>query len=89
MLAGAKPICSGDAVAVGADGFRITMETAEMVKSATLVAIILTGCCEEMVAGAVYTPVDEIEPTAGLVDQLTAEFAAPVTVAAKTCACEG
>jgi hypothetical protein len=49
--------------------------------SATLVAVTVTFWLAGMAGGAVYRPVFEIVPTAGLSDQLTDESEAPVTVA--------
>ena len=52
-----------------------------LVESATLVAFTVTVCADNMVAGAVYRPHAERFPTSGLMLQLTAMFAVPVTVA--------
>ena len=80
MLAGFRTTWTG--------GATVTLDTAETVGSARLVAITLTVCFEASVAGAVYTPVEEMEPTDGLVDQRTELFEEPVTVAANDWFCE-
>jgi hypothetical protein len=51
------------------------------VVSATLVAVTVTVCCELILEGAVYNPVDEIVPTLGLMDHVTAVLLVSVTVA--------
>jgi hypothetical protein len=51
------------------------------VESATLVAFTVTVWELVIEPGAVYRPVLEIVPTAGLSDQVTAMFVVPVTVA--------
>jgi hypothetical protein len=60
-------------------GINDTVALAAFVESATLVAVTVTLCLIAMVAGAWYTPLAMV-PTAGLRDQVTAVFAAPVTV---------
>jgi hypothetical protein len=59
------------------------------VGSATLVAVTVTVCAVEIVAGAVYTPVDETEPTDGATDHTTAVLVVPETAAARLCDCDG
>jgi hypothetical protein len=51
-----------------------------LVESATLVAFTVMVCADNMVAGAVYTPLDKV-PTEGDIDQLTPVLLEPVTVA--------
>src|SRR5205814_1592103 len=68
-----------------ASGRRINTAVPLLLLSATLVAITVTVCCTEIAAGAVYTPVPDTDPIAGLIDQLTAAFAAFVTVAENCC----
>ena len=58
---------------------------ADLVVSATLVAATVTVCCELMLDGAVYSPADEIVPTLGLIDQVTAVLLVPVIVAVNCC----
>ena len=67
----------------------MTLEMADAVESARLVATIITFCGEATATGAVYMPVEEIDPMAGLVDQRTVPFVEPDTVAANACACKG
>ena len=54
---------------------------ADLVPSATLVAVTTIELDPEIFAGAVYRPVVEIVPTAGLSDHATAVFVVPETVA--------
>ena len=56
------------------------MALADLVGSATLVAVIVTDCAELITEGAVYKPFDRL-PTEGHIDQVTPVFALPVTVA--------
>ena len=51
-----------------------------LVESATLVAFTVTVCADNMVAGAVYTPLDKV-PAEGDIDQVTPVLLEPVTVA--------
>ena len=77
------------------DGDTLNEETVKLIaalpvfdESATLVAITVTACALEMLEGAVYNPADEIVPTAGLNDHVTAVFVVPVTVAENCCVLE-
>ena len=54
---------------------------ADLVGSATLWAIAVTVCDVRMLDGAVYRPAEEIVPTEGLSDQVTAVLLVPKTVA--------
>ncbi len=59
---------------------------ADLVESATLVAVTITVCCALMDAGGVYKPLAEIVPTFGLRLQVTEVFPEPpVTVAVNCC----
>jgi len=49
----------------------VTTNEADWPGAATLVAVIVTSVGAEIVAGAVYSPVEERVPTAGLSDHLT------------------
>ena len=49
--------------------------------SAALAAVRVTEVDDEIVAGAVYSPVEPIVPTAGLIDQFTDVLLFPETVA--------
>jgi hypothetical protein len=60
---------------------RLTVAPPDLVVSATLVAVTVTAWELVMLAGAVYSPVAEMLPTLGLIDQVTAVFVVPVTVA--------
>ena len=66
----------------------VTVAVAILVGSATLAAWIVADVVV-MVAGAVYSPLLEIDPTpvAGMIDQVTAMLAAPVMVVENCCAC--
>jgi hypothetical protein len=63
------------------DGDSATVAVTDFVVSAALVAVTVTVFKPETVAGAVYNPVAEMLPRAGLSNQVTAEFPEPVTVA--------
>ena len=55
-----------------------------LVESAALVALIVTVCAADTLAGAVYfavVPEAEMVPTDGLIDQVNAVFVVPVTEA--------
>jgi len=60
---------------------------ADFVGSAWLVAVMVTVCATLIEAGAVYVPFDSL-PTEGFIDQVTAVFVLPVTVAVNCCVCE-
>jgi len=57
-------------------------------ESATLVAVMVTVCGALIAAGAVYNPFDRL-PTKGVMDQTTAVFEPPVTVAVNCLLCDG
>jgi hypothetical protein len=63
---------------------RIVAE-ADLVVSATLVAVTVTVCCELMVDGGVYSPVGEMVPTFGFRAQVTAVLLVLITVAVNCC----
>ncbi len=59
-----------------------------VVPSSWLVALTVTTCAEPLGGGAVYRPILETEPApGGLIDQATAVFRAPTTVAVNCCVC--
>jgi hypothetical protein len=58
---------------------------ADLVESATLVAVMVTVWEEEIVPGAVYKPPLVSVPTDGLMLQVTAVLLVPVTVAVNCC----
>lgn len=62
-------------------GWKVTVAVADLVLSAWLVAVTAMVCRVAVVTGAVYRPEVVIEPTSGLMDQLTALFAALVATA--------
>src|ERR1017187_5349885 len=68
-------------VTVGGGGARLTVALPDLVASATPVAVTVTAWELVMLAGAVYSPVAEMLPTLGLIDQVTAVLVVPVTVA--------
>jgi hypothetical protein len=72
---------AGGVVSVAGGGLIVTVAVAYLVVFATLVARIVTICCEVTLAGAVYKPVGEIKPSDGLRLQLTRVFVVPVTEA--------
>ncbi len=63
----------------------VTLVEAERDGAATLVAVMVTVVGVVTEAGAVYRPVAEIVPTAGLRVQVTPWSAVPVTVAVNCC----
>ena len=67
--------------ASGGGGFTTTVAVPYIELLATLVARTVIVCCEDTLAGAVYSPVDEILPTPGLMDQVTPLFVVPETLA--------
>jgi hypothetical protein len=69
-------------------GIKVTFDEADTAVFAWLVAVTVTVCCVEMVAGAVYKPDELIVPVpAGLIVQVTAVLLVLVTVAVNCCAC--
>ena len=70
-------------------GNKLTLALADWLVSATLVAMTLIVWPAPIAAGAVYRPVLETKPTAGLTDQVTLVLLVPVTVAVNCCVCEG
>jgi hypothetical protein len=60
---------------------------ADLVASATLVAVMVTDCAELITEGAVYNPFDKL-PSEGVMDQVTEVFALPVTVAVNCAVCD-
>jgi hypothetical protein len=69
-------------------GFTVIFAVAKLSGSATLVAVTVTVCGEANEDGAVYSPVGEMLPTAGLIDQTTDGFVAPLSVVANCCVCD-
>src|SRR5690242_255523 len=63
-----------------ATGCSVTIELADCVGSATLVAVTVTVCVAEIVPGAVYKPDSEMLPTGGVSVQVTDVFPVPTTV---------
>jgi hypothetical protein len=62
-------------------GFNVTVAVAVLVPSAALVAVTVTVCCVETLAGAVYKPAALIVPApVGLIVHVTVVFEDPVTV---------
>ena len=64
-------------------GLSVTVALADLLASATLVAVTVMVWELEIEAGAVYRPAAVMLPTAGLSDQSTAVLPVLVTVAAK------
>jgi hypothetical protein len=62
-------------------GTSVTVALPDWKLSATLVAVTVTDCWPAMLPGAVYSPLEEMLPTLGLSDQVTAVLVVPVTVA--------
>src|ERR1017187_5625755 len=68
---------------------RETTAQADLVGSAALRAVAVTVCAVIILDGAVYRPAEEIVPTGGLIDQVTAALLVPKTVAVNGCVPEG
>jgi hypothetical protein len=68
-------------------GFNVTVAEANLSVSTLLVAVTITVCCFEIVAGAVYRPVELIVPTEGLIDHVTASLPGSSTLAVNCCVC--
>jgi hypothetical protein len=66
-----------------------TTSLADLVGSATLRAVTVTVCPVRILDGAVYRPAEEIVPTDGLIDQVTAVLLAPESVGVNCCVPEG
>ena len=62
---------------------------ADFVGSETLWAVTVTVCDVRILDGAVYRPAEEIVPTDGLIDQVTAVLLVPKTAAVNCCVPEG
>jgi hypothetical protein len=69
-------------------GLTETMVLAELLGSATLVAVTAIVCGAVNEKGAAYSPVAETLPTAGLIDQTTDKSVAPVNVVVNCSVCE-
>ena len=61
----------------------------DLVGSATLCAVTVTVCDVRTLDGPVYRPAEEMVPTDGLIDQVTAVLLVPKTVAVNCCVPEG
>ena len=73
---------TGGVVSTTIGGFTTTVAEPYFKLLATLVARTVITACEVTLVGALYSPVVEILPKAGLMDQTTALFVVPETVAA-------
>ena len=74
---------------LAAGAARATLALAFFVVSATLVAVTVTVCADEIDEGAVYKPEDDRLPTLGLIAQVTAVFDALDTADVNCCVPEG
>jgi hypothetical protein len=63
----------------------VTVALADLVGSATLVAVMVMVCAEEIAAGAVYKPLVVSVPTDGFMLQVTAVLFVPITAAVNCC----
>jgi hypothetical protein len=69
-------------------GIKVTVDEADAAVFAWLVAVTVTFCCAEIVAGAVYKPDELIVPVpAGLIVQVTAVLVVLVTLAVNCWVC--
>ena len=66
-------------VEVSTTGWSAMLEEADLEESAALVAVTFTVCAALIEFGAVKSPALEMDPTAGLIDHLTAVLEEPVT----------
>src|ERR1019366_3909418 len=64
---------------------RLMAALADLVGSATLRAVTVTVCDVRILDGAVYRPAEEIIPTGGLSDQVTAVLLVPKTLVVNCC----
>ena len=62
-------------------GVNVTTAVPYFVVSAALVALMVTVCVDVIEEGAVYRPVEDMLPAAGLIDQVTAVLVVSVTAA--------
>ena len=62
---------------------------ADLVGSATLCAVTVTVCAVRILDGAVYRPAEEIAPTDGSINQVTAVLLVPKTAVLNCCVPEG
>src|ERR1019366_7082014 len=91
MVAANCRVSEANKLAVGgatrtATGCRVTVAVADFVLSATLVAVTVTVWLAGTEAGAVYKPLDVMDPALlGLMVQVTAVLLLPVTVAGNCC----
>src|SRR3954453_5292908 len=81
------PVSKSLASMANAEGRKVIMAEPVLEVSATLVAFTVTVCALATAAGAVYNPVAEIVPTAGVTDHATAVLAVFITVAVNCCVC--
>jgi hypothetical protein len=75
----------GGATPLSGGRVRVSVARPNLVVLAAEVALIVTVCCAARDGGAVYNPVEEIFPTAGLNVHVTAVLLVPVTVAVNCC----
>ena len=68
---------------------RETTPLADLVGSAALFAVTVTVWAVRVLDGAVYRPAEEIVPTDGVIDQVTAVLLVPKTVDVNCCVPEG
>jgi hypothetical protein len=75
-------------IATDIDGPRLIVALADLVESELRVAVTVRVCGLVILLGAVYRPLVEREPTAGLIVHVTGAFVVPVTLAVNCCVCE-
>ena len=85
---GASTAVAGLMLTLTLVGRSSTTALADLEGSATLVAMIVTDCETVMSEGAVYNPFAKV-PTAGVMDQVTAAFESPTTLAVNCELCDG
>ena len=87
MVVSDKPVFPlAGKVRTGWNATRLTVAVADLLLSATLVALTITVCCVAMLTGAIYNPVLETVPVLGVTDHVTSVFGAFTTVAENCCA---
>jgi hypothetical protein len=66
-------------------GIKVTVAEADAVEEAWLVALIVTVCCDAMLAGALYKPELLMVPLPDVIDQFTAVLLVLETLAENCC----
>ena len=76
---------AADGITETPTGINVRLALPDFAGSATLVAVTVTVCWLATRFGAVYSPLVDIVPTVGLIDQVTAVLGVPKTEAENGC----